>query len=126
MPDPSTLFPIPVEPLHILLLPSPSPHPPGVQLQSLDHVVAMFDADDPLLAECAAKVLARAGRAMMEHSSSSSKGGGDADGAQQQGKQQQQGKAKAASVVPQAVGRQLHAAWRGGAACCGCRQIPMF
>lgn len=30
-------------------------------------LVAMFDADDPLLAECAAKVLARAARPMLAH-----------------------------------------------------------
>jgi len=32
----------------------------------MDQVAALFEADDPLLAECGAKVAARAGRLMLE------------------------------------------------------------
>jgi hypothetical protein len=36
-------------------------------LQSLDEAAELFEADDPLLAECAARVLARAGQYMRAH-----------------------------------------------------------
>ena len=52
---------------HLALLsptPPPSTHCPP---QSLDRVAELFDADDPLLAECGARMLAGAGRHMLAH-----------------------------------------------------------
>ena len=49
---------------------NPAPPPPRLPTpcfpQSMDQVAALFEADDPLLAECGAKVMARAGRLMLE------------------------------------------------------------
>jgi sister-chromatid-cohesion protein PDS5 len=39
---------------------------PQLLAQSMDQVAGLFEADDPLLAECGAKVMARAGRLMLE------------------------------------------------------------
>ena len=40
---------------------------PTLLAQSLDPCLSLFEADDPLLAECGARVLAGAGRFMMAH-----------------------------------------------------------